>query len=134
MPVLEEALTDYLTTELAALVDDREVPMRGEEGIGLPYVTYQRISAERGTESVAFGTLRARVTPRYQFTCWASSMNGAIAVGEAIVEALNGYHGTMSGLYVSARVVFELDGYQADVKLYRRIVDAFISYQEGGGS
>jgi hypothetical protein len=135
MPVLEEAIVDYLGPELSSLVSDRLVPMRGEEGIGLPYVTYQRISAVRDNDHDPFGTMKAWVSPRIQFTCWDRTMLGAIIVGDAVVEALNGYNGMMGSLSVGyARVVFELDDYQEDVKLYRRIVDVVISHQEGGGS
>ena len=117
MPVLEEALVGYLASELDALVADRVVPMRGEAGIELPYVTYQVISETRQNDHDAFGTMRAWVEPRIQFTCWATSIGGAKEVGEALVAALNGYtgrHGRPVRRATSGRV--RADGFQEDVR------------------
>lgn len=133
MPVLEEPLYDYLSTELAPSVSDRVYPLRGPEGAGLPYVTYQRISTVRSYGHDPFGLERAWVQARVQFTVWAAEAQVAIEVAEAVVAALSGYSGPMGSLSVGrADVVFEMDDYQPATKLYRRIVDVLFAYQEGG--
>ena len=107
--------------------------MRGEAEILVPYITYQVISETRQNDHDAFGAMRAWVEPRIQFTCWSNTIGGAKEVAEALVAALNGYHGDMEGLYLGhVRAVHGQDGFQEDVRMYWHIVDFFIPYQEGG--
>ena len=129
-PVLEAPLFTYLGPELAALVGDRIYPKRSPEGAGLPYVIYERISAVR-TYTFDPYPLPAWVRARMSFTCRAITMLGAIEVGEAVVLALSGFSGMMGSLNIgSARVANEADLYDETSKLYARVVDVFVEYEE----
>lgn len=131
MPVLETPLFDYLTTALAAEVDDRIYPKRAPEGSVLPYITYERVSSQRSYTHDPFPDEMAWVRARVSFACVAQTMLGAIDIGEALVEALSGYHGDMEGLDVGkADVLTEFERYDEQTKLYRRIVDVLIDYQD----
>lgn len=133
MPLLEEALFDYLPSvpDLGALIDDRIYPLRLPEGCDLPAVAWQRISAQRTYTHDAFEDTAAWVQCRVQFDCWGQTAEDAIAVGEAVVAALSGYEGTMGTASLGAVTVeFELDDYEPDTKLYRRLVDVFVTYEE----
>jgi len=134
MPVLEAPLYEYLAAELADVVGDRIYPVRGEEGAGLPYVAWSRVSAIREGDHDPFGEHRAWVRARIQFNCWAAEMLTAINVGEAVVAALSGFSGFMGDnddIRVTADVLLELDAYEEATKLYRRIVDVQFAYAEG---
>lgn len=133
MPQLETALYAYLSTEvsLAALVDDRIYPFRLPEGASLPAIAWQRISAQRTYTFDAFGTSGAYVRARVQFACWAETPLEAIDVGEALLGALSGYSGDMEGeLIGSSTAQFEFDDYESQTRLYRRLVDFFITYED----
>lgn len=132
MPKIEAALYSYLVTEptVSALVSDRVYPFRLPEGTALPAIAYQRISAQRTYTFDAFGT-PAWTRARIQFSCWGSTALEAIEVGEALLLSLSGYEGDMSGeLIGSAMAEFELDDYQSQDRLYRRLLDVFISYED----
>jgi len=66
-----------------------------------------------------------------QFSCWSTTPLEAIKAGEAVLLALSGYDGDMAGQQIgSSQAEFELDDYQPGVKLYRRLVDFIITYEE----
>lgn len=138
MPKLEAALYGYLSTDprLSALVGDRIYPFRLPEPtkaqpISLPAVSWQRISAQRTYTYDSFEDTAAFVKARVQFSCWSNSPLEAIQVGEAVLLALSGYNGDMAGeLIGSAEAALEIDDYEAGTKLYRRVIDFLISYED----
>lgn len=142
MPTLEAALYDYLTNDggVAALVDDRVYPTRLPEGtnaqpLPLPAISFQRISAARTYTYDSFEETSAWVRARVQFSCWSHSALESIEVGEAVLLALSGYSGDMSGEYIgSSSAELELDDYDAPVRLFRRSVDFFITYEDPGNT
>lgn len=137
MPVLEEALFDYLSEALSSIVDDRIFPLHLPEGCDLPAVAYQRITTRREYTHGPFDSQEPFTQPLVQVTCWAREPLGAIVLSEAVVESLSGYSGPMGTLRVSAVIENEIDlGYDAETKLSRRIVDIRFGYHElkQGGS
>jgi hypothetical protein len=133
MPVFEDALYDYLISDptLNDLVNGRIYPQRLPEGVLLPAISWQRISAERTYTYDPFDETDAYVSARIQFNCWAGVPEEAMTVGDAILGALSGYGGPMAGeLIGSSFAVNEIDDFEAATKFYRRIVDFMISYEE----
>lgn len=126
MPVIEAPLFTYLSAELS--VGDRIYPKRAPEGAVLPYVIYERVSSQRTMTHDAFGTMRAWVRARVSFTARAITMLGAIGIGEEIVAALSGY-GDHSPIG-SCEVTTEIDLYDAQTKLYSRVTDVYVSYED----
>jgi len=134
MPKLEVALTSYLTadgSEVAAMVGDRVFPVKVPEGAKLPCISWRRVSASRQYTHDPYDTTDAWVTARVQFSCWATTPLDAIKVGEAVMLALSGYEGDMAGQLIgSSDGVLEMDDYQTEQKLFRRVVDFIISYED----
>jgi hypothetical protein len=135
MPTFEEPLYDYLTTVLAAEVGSRVYPKRGAEGTILPYITYERVSAQRTYTYDAFAETTAWINARVSFACIALTMAEAIVVAEALIVALSGYEGDLDGIPIgSANVIGEIDLYDENSRLYRRVVDVSFAYEEVGVS
>jgi hypothetical protein len=66
-----------------------------------------------------------------QFNCWSSKAEEAMEVGEAVLLALSGYDGEMGGqLIATAFNVLEQDNYEGETKMYRRMLDFFILYED----
>jgi hypothetical protein len=128
---LEEALFDYLSTALASEVGTRIFPTRSPEGTQLPYVTYQRVSASRIYTHDPFPDDLAWVRARISIACVATTALGSIDVADAVISALSGYDGDMEGLSLGkVDVINEIDAYDPQTKLYRRVVDVFVDYEE----
>jgi hypothetical protein len=133
MPVLEEALYDYLTNDagVAALVGDRVYPVRAPENPTVPYIRWQRIGAQRFYTHDSFEDTDAYVRARVQFTCIAVSPLQAIEVKEAVLLALSGYEGDMSGTLIGQSAAeLELDTYDDQARLFAAIVDFQIMYED----
>jgi hypothetical protein len=134
VPKLEAALFEYLTesgTNTQAAVDDRVYPLRLPEKCLLPAIAYQRVAASRNYTFDPYEETSAFVTARVQFSCWSNSALEAMNVGEAVLLDLSGYGGDMSGVLVgSSFSELERDDYEPDVKLYRRLLDFAIGYED----
>lgn len=133
MPRLEEALFDYLTSDpgVAALVEDRVWPHPAAGTPKLPYVSWNRVGAVRVYTYDSFADTDAYVRARIQFNCWATTPLQSMQVGEAVLLALSGYEGDMGGQLVGASfAVMELDTYDPAAKLYRRVLDFAILYED----
>lgn len=133
MPKLETALYGYLSNDpgVASLVGDRIYPFRLKEGTVLPAIAWQRISAQRTYTHDLFVEANPWVRARVQVACWSNTPLQAIEVGEAVLSALSGYTGDMEGEYIgSVTAEVERDDYEPTTRLYRRIVDFFITYED----
>lgn len=126
MPVVEAPLYTYLSAELS--VGNRVYPKRAPEGAVLPYVIFDRVSSRRTMTHDAFGVMKAWVRARVSFTARDITMLGAITIGEELVAALSGYgdHNPIG----SCEVATEIDLYDAQTKLYSRVTDVFVSYED----
>ncbi|MFA4972548.1 MAG: DUF3168 domain-containing protein [bacterium] len=89
---IEAALKAHAGT--AALVGTRVTAFILGEGMALPAITYQRISASPGP---AFGTATSTVSERWQVACWATTASGAQAVADQVLACLDGYAGKLGG-------------------------------------
>lgn len=123
------ALTDlvwWLKSQAAvtALVSTRITPMPLPQGSTLPAITYWLISTPREyVQTGRAGLARARV----QIDVWASTYLEAQTVAEAVVTAFDGWHDTLGNV---AFVEGPRDGYETDTKLYRKLLDVTIHYEE----
>ena len=87
------ALRNHLLADaqIAAIVGTRLFPLRLPQKVVLPAIVLTRIS------EVRYGHLRgneALARPRYQVDCWATTHDGATALGTLVRQRLNGYTGT----------------------------------------
>ena len=134
MPKLEYALFDYLTTDpgLSALVDTRVFPGKIPEigGEVFPAIAWNRISATRVRTYDPFEDFDAFTTARVQFDAWAKTWEEAVQVGEALLAALSGYGGDMSGALVTAHAINEFDDHDSGTKLFRRTLDFEVTYED----
>jgi hypothetical protein len=120
---LESDLFTQLTTAattLYTLVGTRVYPDAMPQGAQIPCVVYQRISTPR---SQAFGSAQTVVvsSPRIQFSCWAATTSGALAVCAALRTRL---------LAMSNPVTLENEYTlrDPDTNYARRNLDAFIAH------
>ncbi len=133
MPKLEVALHDYLSadTGITALVGDRIYPSRLKEGSVIPAISWNRVSARRIYTFDAFEDTDAWAQARIQINCWAYTPLEAMEIGEAVLLALSGYDGDMSGQLIGSSFADnEFDLYEATPKFHRRILDFIISYED----
>ena len=122
--IIEEGFVTYLTNHpaLSALISGRIYPSgRVPDKATLPAVVYQRISAARVySHSGASGL----ANPRFQYDCLAATYDGAVAVGNVLIGACSGFHGSMGQVRVDAAFVDnDMDDYEPDSKIYTRRVD-----------
>jgi hypothetical protein len=134
MTRLADVLFEYLSNDgpIAALVDNgtdpiRIFPMRLPEKCIIPAISWQRIDAECLYTYEAFEDTTAWVRARVQFNCWGHSYDDADQLGDAVLLALSGYDNEFIG---STWAVNEFDTYEPTSKLFRRIVDFRISYED----
>jgi Protein of unknown function (DUF3168) len=129
----EVSLFEYLSTDadLSALVGTRVYHGRLPEKAVYPAVSWGQVSARRGYDHDPYPDSHAWVTKRVQFNCWHPAIETAAEVGEAVIAALTNYSGDMEGQLIgSSFVENELDSYDATFKIWRRIVDVMVSYQD----
>ncbi len=129
----EASLTAYLKNDagITALVDGRVFPNRRPEKAVIPALTFQRITTHRIYTYDPFEDAEAWQTARVQFDCWAYTAEEAFAVGDAVLAALSGYSGDMSGSLIGSSFgVNELDTYEGPTKFHRRMMEFEISYQD----
>lgn len=133
MPQLEEVLSTYLLADegVAAMVEDRVYPVKVPEGAKLPCLSWRRVATTRQYTHDPYEATDAWVTARVQFSCWGVTPLDAIKVGEAVMLALSGYEGQMSGQLIgSSNNVQEFDDYVPQQKIYRRLQEFNISYED----
>lgn len=133
MPVeLNDVIYDYLVSEpeITALVDDRIFPGQAPEGVAFPYIVWHRIDARRDRGYEPFEEFEAFVFARVQFDCWGEEYDDATDVGTALLAALSGYGGDMSGTLVTAHPVNEFEDHDSIIKRFRKVLDFEISYQD----
>ena len=126
----EEAVRTILADDasVADLVSARIYPGRLPQGVTLPAIVYQRISAVRLNDlSGPSGFAR----PRVQLDLWASTYSGVKALARVVRQALDGYSGEVDGFGVADAILDEeLDLYEPGVDDYRVVQDYFIWHGE----
>lgn len=131
---LESDMRTYLLAQaaIAALVGTRISPFgKRLQREALPALTYQLVSGPT-THYSHNGASDYDVS--FQFDCWASDADGAIALASELQTALDGYRGTW-GVHRIGSVFLStvLDDYEADTGLYRRLRQADIHYSTPAG-
>jgi len=129
----EEVLFDYLTGDeaIAALVELRVYPVGSvPERCPVPYITWNRVDANRLYTYDEFDENEPWVTARIQFNCWAYTAMESMDMGSALLAALSGYGDDMGGQLITSFSVNELDTFEPGTKFHRRVLDFFISYQD----
>jgi hypothetical protein len=135
VPKFEDAIFAYLSTEpqVSDLVETRIYPGKLPEPTTFPAIVWHRISARRTRTYDKFESFDAFATIRVQFDCWAEEPGGydtAVEVGEALLGALSGYGGMMSGTLITAHPLNEFDDHDSDTKLFRRSLDFEVTYED----
>ena len=119
---IESTLFTALTTYagLSTLIAARLYPDSMPQGAVLPCIVYQRISTPRvqvlgSTQAVAVSR------PRFQFSCWALTASGALAVADKLRAALLAmpYPVTLESEYTLR---------DPDSNYSRRNIDAFVGH------
>lgn len=114
------ALVAALTGSAAAthgLVDARVRPGRLHPADDFPAIVHHRISGPRQYSQDGDSGLEA---PRFQLDCWARDPDTADAVAEAVIADLSGR--PAAGIRFTT-IHGDLDDYEPDTGLFRRIVD-----------
>lgn len=131
-------------TTVANLVGTHMYPLRLPQKPTLPALVYQRISGERIGQ---FKGLASAAEPRYQIDAWTDpntgGVSGALALGSAVRQALEGFTGTWSdadspgvSAFVQVRFITERDQFEPDILggLCRHSADYFIFHATNGGT
>jgi len=131
---LEADMRTYLLAQagLTALVGERVTPFgKRLQGEDVPAITYQLVAGPT-THYSHNGPSDYEVS--FQFDCWASDADEALAVAGELQTALDGYRGTWGDHRVGS-VFFTtvLDEYEAKRGLYRRLRQADIHYSTPAG-
>lgn len=129
---VEQALFTHLraTTAVTSLTSDRIYPLVAEQGVSLPYITYQLISNPSHHAMIADPPIKS---PRYQISSFSTSRNGMIAVSTQIKSTLRDKKGTLgTSNFVVQRIFLdsehdlpEIDP-QTERIIHRRVQDFII--------
>lgn len=128
----EAAVYDLLRRDAAvsAIAAARIYPLRAPDRVARPYLTYQRISANRWR---SFGGPAGMAQPRIQVDAYATDYAAAKVLAKAARLALDGYRGVAGGVRVGG-ITLETDQdlYEDDVdpKLYRVRMDFIVTHAE----
>lgn len=133
---LKEILFPVLVADsgISGLVGERIYPRRLPEGTELPAISWFRVSTQRIYTYDPYPETDAWATARVQFNCWSTFEEEADRVGEAVLLCLSGYGSTLGGeLIGSSFAVNDLDLYDSEVEIFRRVLDFYISYEDQAG-
>lgn len=128
--VIENHFRAHLAADsgVSALAGARIYPLRLPDGPTYPAITYERVSATRDFVLAGPG---GRVNPRLRVHCWAETYAEAVALADAVRQAVNGHTGAMDGERVDhAELLSDNDLYEPDTRKYRRVLDFTLSHIE----
>jgi hypothetical protein len=125
---------DYLST---LSIGNRVYPRVLPKDAVLPAITYQVIPAvgplkvhsdvHDGTGPPGGLFMRTRV----QWDCWGDTYADAESLARELRHAIQGFSGMMGALEIGAVFVdIDMDSYDQEVGIYRRIMDGMVLYQE----
>jgi len=129
--MIDAAIFTKLTTTagITALVSSRVYPMRLPQGVTFPAISFDRVSTDvrdlthNGTNQTAQGT--------FQFSCFAEDPKTVKQVAAAVVSALHGWKGTVSGEKIFRSMVLnETDLFDEDMAIFQVAIDVAIMYRE----
>jgi hypothetical protein len=134
---LESVLYSRMTgwAPLTALVDDRIYRIRAPQPVIVPFVTHERISADRFAAMEASPDTPRPEEPlntRIQIDCWAASDDDVREIAHAVIGAFESWLDPGSNPEIfGAEIENDQDKYDADADLYRAIIDVMISHRQG---
>jgi hypothetical protein len=137
MSVLDEALVSYLksVSGITTLVSTRVYSFSIPQSATLPCLVIQRIDTPRELTMDMSGATGTLAHPRFQFDAWATTYASAKAITDAVRAALNGKTGSTGAgaVTVTLRASLagnETDGFDPNVRLYYRVSDFVIWFEE----
>jgi len=114
---------------VSAIVASRIYPMRMPQGVVFPAISFDRVSTDtrdlthNGTNQTAQGT--------FQFSCFAEDPKTVKQLSAAVVKALHGWKGTVSGEKIfRSSVLNETDLFDEDMGIFQVAIDVAIMYRE----
>lgn len=128
--MIEQGIHWHLKSDsgVAALVSTRVYPVLLPQNPTYPAITYQRISGPRVPIYDGPSTMAA---PRFQIDSWSETYAGAKALAEAVREAMDCFHGTMSPVTVGVcEIITETDLYDDEARVFRVLQDYRILHRE----
>lgn len=127
MSGIEEAIYSALTAHagLSALVADRIYPMVLPQDATRPAVTYMRVS---GARDLNINQASVDANPRYQFDVWADSFEAAYGAAAQLIDAVGTVQSGSGVTVYGVAVVGDMDVYEPQTFLYRRVTDVQFLY------
>lgn len=131
MADIEDAIYTTLSTHagLSALVSTRIYRVKLPQNPTLPAVTFTRISK---VPEHAMGSDPTTKHSRWQFSCWATTQSGTVAVAKQVEAAMSRKRATVESVVIQD-VLLENTGpdlYEDDTKSHQLPVDLMIHYEE----
>lgn len=130
MAELEEAVFARLqaVSGVTDLVGTRVHPAPLPQGVGMPAVSYQRVSAVRES---AMGSDVGVARVRIEVSSWSTQYSGAKQLATAVRAALQRFRGTSAGVEVlDVFVANDLDLFEEERELHRVLTDFDIWHRE----
>lgn len=127
----ETGLVTYLEAQVP-LVSNRIYPAPLPQGATLPAITYFRATPGAGGAEYSHSGSSNLIHPRYQIDVWGPSVAEVRDVAAQVVSALSGTSGAFGGKTAQASFMNSpgQDFYEADTKLYRRMLEFEIWHAE----
>lgn len=130
---LESAIWEHLTENvaLAAVIGTSVFPLQLPLGIAPPAITYQRISTQ--TLQHRGNALPTYSRPRFQFTAWAESYDGALELRSLLRAAMSTLPSFATDLRIDAALLQDdRDAIEAQPGRWNTSTDYYIWHKEGG--
>lgn len=123
--MIQKAIRKLLVNDpaVAAIVGTRVYPIHVDGALTPPYIKYLTVSDAR-----IYRTIRP---PRMQISCWADDYPTVRQLAEAVIAALDDYHGVIDGVAIES--IQYLNGpelYEAETRLYHIPCDFRVTYRE----
>ncbi|HQD26591.1 MAG TPA: DUF3168 domain-containing protein [Methanoculleus thermophilus] len=123
--MIQKAIRKLLVNDpaVAAIVGTRVYPIHVDGALTPPYIKYLTVSDAR-----IYRTIRP---PRIQVSCWADDYPTVRQLAEAVIAALDDYHGVIDGVAIeSIRYLNGPELYEAETRLYHIPCDFRVTYRE----
>jgi hypothetical protein len=123
--MIQKAIRKLLVNDpaVAAIVGTRVYPIHVDGALTPPYIKYLTVSDAR-----IYRTIRP---PRMQISCWAEDYPTVRQLAEAVIAALDDYHGVIDGVAIeSIRYLNGPELYEAETRLYHIPCDFRVTYRE----
>jgi len=114
---------------IAALVGARIYPERAIQNGTMPYIVFSRITSS--PRLLHHTGVVPGVESTFQIDCWSKTPQQALTISEAVVNAINGWKGTVENVKIYyARIIGQSDAYDFETGDYAVPVDVEIFHRE----